>query len=57
MYGTRGIVGQWACTTEDGALSSLGGAQLPNVDALVDAVLAAASFEGRGVAGVGAGRS
>jgi CRISPR system Cascade subunit CasC len=55
MYGTRGIVGQWACTTEAGALSALGGAQLPNVDALVDAVLAAASFEGRN--GTGATRS
>ena len=51
MYGTRGLVGQWICTTEAGALSALSGAQLPNVDALVDAVLAAASFEGRDGAG------
>jgi CRISPR system Cascade subunit CasC len=47
MYGARGIVGQWLCTTEPDRLAALQGDALPNVDVLVQRVLAAASFEDR----------
>lgn len=47
MYGTRGIVGQWVCTTDPGALTGLNGVTVGNVDVLVEQVLGAASFADR----------
>ena len=47
MYGTRGILGSWLCTTEPERLSTLRGADVQTVDALVAQVLGAASFADR----------
>ena len=47
MYGTRGIVGQWVCTTDPDGLMALRGVTVANVDALVEQVLGAASFADR----------
>jgi hypothetical protein len=51
MYGGRGIVGQWLCTTEQESLETLRGTFVENVDALVAQVLGAASFADRERAG------
>ena len=47
MYGTHQVRGQWVCTTDPEGLTALAGARVPNVDQLVNEVLAAASFEKR----------
>jgi CRISPR system Cascade subunit CasC len=51
MYGARGILGQWLCTTEQESLATLRAAFVENVDALVGQVLGAASFADRERAG------
>lgn len=45
MYGTNGISGTWVCSTDESSLSDLGPRVSPNVDALIAAVLGAASFD------------
>lgn len=51
MYGTRGIVGRWVCTTDPDGLTALKDGLEGNVDALVARVAGAASFADRERAG------
>lgn len=45
MYGTEGIAGTWVCALDPSGLATLSGNVAPNVGALIEQVVGAASFD------------